>query len=112
MGFFGGPSKGFLLQMAQGVASIAMQLQYLNEMDGELRNEALTGMASNGLPTSMTELVMMAAHVIGEKNMGWYKKNQFLGMIYGSLVSMGMSRSDANYIKSQIELIVASPTII
>lgn len=104
MGFFGGPSKGGLLQMAQGVASIAMQLQFLNEMDEELKNEVLTGMASEGSPTSMTELVTMAAHVIDEQNMGWYKKNQFLGMIYGSLVSMGMPHSNANYIKSQIEL--------
>ncbi len=112
MGFFGGPSKGVLLKMAQGVASIAMQILYLNEMDEELKNEALTGMASEGLPASMIELVTMAALVIGEKNMGWYKNNQFLGMIYGSLVSMGMPHSDASYIKSQIELIAASPTII
>gem|GEM_PF-5673908 len=37
--------------------------------------------------------------------MGWYKKNQFLGMIFGSLVSMGFSANDANYIKGQIELL-------
>ncbi len=112
MAFFGGPSKGVLLQTAEGVASIAMQLQYLNEMDKELKSEVLNRMASEGSPTSMIELVTMAAHVINEQNMGWYKKNLFLGMIYGSLVSMGMPRSEASFIKNQIGVIASSPTII
>jgi len=105
MGFFGGPSKSVLLQMAQGVASIAMQLQFLNELDEDAKQQAITNMTAEGSPSNLNELVSMAAHVVKEHNMGWYKKNQYLGMIYGSLVSMGMPNSDANYMKGQIELL-------
>ena len=62
-------------------------------------------MKAEGAPTSMNELITMSASVIREQNMGWCKKNQFLGMIFGSLVSVGMSAPDANYIKGQIELL-------
>lgn len=105
MAFFGGPSKGVLLQMAQGVASITMQLQLLEELDKEAKDEVLSTMQAEGSPTSIQELIHMAAQVVPEYNMGWYKKNQYFGMIYGSLISMGMSHADANYIKGQIELL-------
>lgn len=52
----------------------------------------------------MEELVTMASAAITEQNMGWYKKNQFLGMIQGSLLTMGMSNGDAAYLKGLIEL--------
>jgi len=105
MGLLGGPSKGVLLQMSQGIASIAMQLQMITELDEDTKNQALEGMKAEGSPTNMNELVTMAASVINEQGMGWYKKNQYLGMIFGSLVSLGMSPADANYIKGQIEII-------
>ena len=105
MGFFGGPSKGSLLQMSQGIASVAMQIQILSGLEEKDRQEIIQAMKAEGTPTSMNELITMSAVVIREQNMGWYKKNQFLGMIFGSLVSFGRSVPDANYIKGQIELL-------
>jgi hypothetical protein len=60
-------------------------------------------MKSEGGPTNMSELIIMAASVIREQKMGWYKKNLFLGMLFGNLVSIGMSAPDAKCIKSKIE---------
>jgi len=105
MGFFGGPSKDTLLTMSQGMAAAAMQIQMLQQAESSEREAILASMRSEGAPTSMNELVQMAASVVREQGMGWYKKNQFLGMIFGSLVSMGFSANDANYIKGQIELL-------
>ncbi|WLQ14346.1 hypothetical protein O5O45_00125 [Hahella aquimaris] len=105
MGFFGGPSKGTLLTMSQGIAAVAMQIQMLQQAESEEKEVILAGMRKEGAPTSMNELIQMAASVIREQDMGWYKKNQFLGMIFGSLVSIGFSMADANYIKGQIELL-------
>ncbi|WP_019558588.1 hypothetical protein [Thioalkalivibrio sp. ALE12] len=34
MGFFGGPSKGTLLTMSQGIAAVAMQIQMLQQAEG------------------------------------------------------------------------------
>lgn len=105
MGLLGGPSKGVLLQMSQGIAGVAMQLKMVAELDEDTKNQVLEGMKAEGSPTSMDELIIMAASVIKEQSMGWYKKNQFLGMIFGSLVNVGMPPADANYIKGQIELL-------
>ncbi|MEK6679267.1 MAG: hypothetical protein AABY39_07610 [Nitrospirota bacterium] len=105
MGFFGGPSKDVLLQMAQGVASIAMQIQMLEKLDEVSKKKLLSGLKAQGEPTNMNELIFMAASVVTEQDLGWHKKNLYLGMIFGSLVSMGMSEMDANHIKGQIEFL-------
>jgi len=103
--FFGSPSKDVMLQMARGVAGIAVQLHLLNELDEHAKQETLCGMVAEGLPASLKELTAMAAQVAHEQNMGWYKMNQYLGMIHGSLVAMGMPHSEANLIKAQIEIL-------
>lgn len=105
MGFFSGPSKRVLLQMSQGFASIAIQIYMLDELHAAAKEHALEGMRIEGLPTNMNNLITMAANTILEQKMGWYKKNQFLGMLFGSMVNMGVSPIDANFIKGQIELL-------
>jgi hypothetical protein len=77
----------------------------LGELDAAAKEHALEGMRVAGLPTNMNDLITMAASTILEQNMGWYKKNQFLGMLFGSMVSMGVSPINANFIKGQIELL-------
>jgi len=104
MGFIGGPSKD-TLTMSQGMAPVAMQIQMLQQAESSEREAILASMRSEGAPTSMNELVQMVASVVREQGMGWYKKNQFLGMIFGSFVSTGFSATEANYIKGQIELL-------
>ena len=102
MSFFSGPPKDVLLQVSQGVASIAMQLQALSGLEEKVREHMAQNMRAEDGPTTMDGLIVMAAGVIREQNMGWYKKNLFLGMIFGNLVSLGMSAPDANYIKNRI----------
>lgn len=105
MGFFGGPSKGVLLQMSQGVAAVAMQISMLSQVSDSEKASMINGMKAEGSPTDMNELVEMAASVVREHNLGWYKKNQFLGMIYGSLLNAGFSAADARHLKGQIEIL-------
>lgn len=104
MGFFSGPSQDVLLRMAQGIASTVMEIQILNALDGTAKSEIVQKLKAEGNPTSLEQVINMAAAVITEQNMGWYKKNQFLGMIRGSLLIMGMSNADAAYYKGLIEL--------
>ena len=58
------------------------------------------------LYTNMSGFVQMVSLIIRERNMSWYKKNQFLGMIFGSLLSVGFSMADASRIKKDIELLI------
>ena len=103
MGFFGGPSKDVLLQMAQGVAATAMQIQMLVAFDEETKKHAVEELKAESLPTNVYDLALRVAEVVSEQNMGWVKKNQFVGMIHGVLLAMGMPQADANDIKGVIE---------
>jgi len=104
MGFFSGPSKYVTLRMAQGVASFALQLKILRDLDTETQKTILDGMKSEGVPTSFDELISSAASVIVQHKMGWWKKAQFLGMIRDSMISNGISQADAAYLTGMIEL--------
>lgn len=105
MGFFSGPSQDVLLQMARGIASMVMEIRILNALDETAKSEIVQKLKAEGNPTSLEQAIKMAAAVITEQNMGWYKKNMFLGMIRGSLITMGMSKSDATYYKGIIEIL-------
>lgn len=104
MSFFSGPSKDVLLRMAQGIAATVVELKLLNTLDESAKSATVQKLKQQGGPTSLEQAVNMAASVITEQNMGWYKKNQFLGMIQGSLLAMGLSNADAAYYKGIIEL--------
>ena len=105
MGFFGGPSKNDLLAMSQGIAAIAMHINVLHQLDSEQKEIIRNEMRDEGAPTTMGEFVQMTSSLVREQNMGWYKKNQFLGMIFGSLLRSGFSMTDASRIKKDIELL-------
>jgi hypothetical protein len=107
MGFFSGPDKSTVLTMAQGVANVATQNHMLDmaDLDAATRQEVIRGMQEEGKPTSMHDLIRMAASVPISQNMGWVRKNQFLGAIHAYLVNMGMSYSQAEQLKKQIEVL-------
>ena len=104
MGFFSGPSNDVLLGMARGIASTAMQLRMMNALDPGGRQEMAKSLEASGLPTSLEQLLRSAAVVVKEQNLGWYKRNLFLGMIKGSFVEMGIPEVDAQYYKGNIEI--------
>jgi hypothetical protein len=106
MGFFSGPSKAVVHKMALGIASVAMQIRILQqvEMDTADKQKILAGMKAEGTPTTMHDLIDAAACVVKEQNMGWLRRNQFLGAIQGHLMVMGMSFADASHLKGLIEL--------
>jgi hypothetical protein len=104
MGLFSGPSKAVIFKMAQGVANIAMQLHSIDSLDEKTKGQVLASMKLEKIPTTMDKLIADAASVIVEQNMGWYRKNQYLGLISGSLVGMGMAPIDASHIKESIEM--------
>ena len=112
MGFLSGPSKHVLLHMSLGIATTAMELQMLYELDEETRSQVLDDLRKKSSPTNMGDLVAMAASVIIEEKMGWYKENQFLGLIVGHLINLGMPLADATYVREQIEILAPSKKVL
>jgi hypothetical protein len=104
---FSGPSKDVVLQMARGVASVTIQIKMLDALDPAQRRAAETQMRRDGAPTSIPELSRMAASVVRQHNLGFIRKNQYLGAIEAYLVQMGMTHSDARFIKGQVELLAS-----
>lgn len=109
MGFLSGPSKYVTVRMAQGVAAVALQLRFVRELAMEDRETMLNGMRSEGAPTSMEELISLAASVITEHNMGWWRKSQYLAVIRATLIGGGMSEADAAYFTGLVELDNGTP---
>lgn len=97
------PSKSELATMSQGVAYVAVQIEALSELSGTAQQDAVKALKSEGAPTNLQDLVSSASGLIIDNNLGWLKKNQFLGMIYGNLTTMGMSDHDAHTIKNRID---------
>jgi hypothetical protein len=104
MGLFGGPSKQFLLQTAQGVASFILQHKQLSGLDEETQNQFVQNLRENGAPTNRRELVEMVSDFINVEKLGWYSQSQFLTMIYGCLISSGMPKSDAFDVREDIRI--------
>ena len=103
MAFFGGPPKDVLLQTARGIAVTAMQIQIVAASEGEAKKHAIENLKTQGLPTNVFDMALLVAEVVSEQNMGWVKKNQFVGMIHGGLLAMGMPPDDASNMKGVIE---------
>ncbi len=103
MAFFGGPPKDVLLQTARGIAVTAMQVQMVAASEGEAKKHAIENLKAQGIPINVFDLALLVAEVVSEQNMGWVKKNQFVGMIHGSLLAMGMPPDDASNMKGVIE---------
>ncbi len=102
MGIFGGPSNQVLNQMALGIASVFLQHRMLSELDDVARNEAVQKMKEEGSPVDRTELVKMVSEVINEEKLGWHSRSKFLTMIYGHLVSAGLSTTEAFNVREDI----------
>jgi hypothetical protein len=103
---FSGPSKDVVLTRARGLASTIMQLQTLNSFDRQAKQQIVDELRAKGEPTSMQQLLPLAARVVAEQKMGWLRRNQFLGAIEANLMMMGVDRSYARYMKNMIEGIV------
>lgn len=107
MEMFSDPSKDVMSKMALGVAVVGMQIKFLENIEGgHAHNEFREMMEADGVPTSLSEWVNASACAIHETQMGWRKKQQFLGMIQEALISVGMPERDAIYMKGLIELSV------
>jgi hypothetical protein len=109
MGMLSGPPKHVVLQMAHGVAITAAQIRMLQHLEPEHRATVIEGMRAEGGPTTMHELIAMAASVVSEHRLGWLRKNQYLGAIHAYLVLTGMSYSDAEQLKKYIEIQAVAP---
>jgi hypothetical protein len=107
MPLFGGPSDHVLLTTARGIASEYAAISSLTNALGpsddivaSLKKER----AAQGRPRSKDEIAQMAADVIRQYKLGWFKRNRFFGMIEGSLRAMGVDRQDARYLKGLVEI--------
>ena len=107
MGFFTGPSDHVLLTTARGIAFEIAGLRLLrvtedphDDLDHSIRRDR----TEQGLPNSVDEAARIAACVIQEYGLGWYKRNRFLGMFEGSLRALGLPLHDARYIKNLVEI--------
>ncbi len=97
-----GLSTSDLNTTALGVASRIMQIALLDEMDPELKVKTAQEMKKNGLPIYWRDVPTEACRVIREYRLGYFKKNLFIGAIYGNLIKMGMNKKDAKEIKTAI----------
>ncbi len=106
MGFFSGPSTHTLLRISQGIASMAgvIRMLELSDLDNIAKSAVIKEMKDRSEPTSMPEVIAMAASTIREQKMGWFKRNHFLGMIQGSLINVGVSKDYAIWFKIQVEI--------
>ena len=108
MGFFGGPSKKTLLVMAYGVAETVAQLQNAETIGGDAGEQILSEIEASGGPATVQEVICYTVDVINENQMGSYKKNRFIGMVYGSMIVAGVGRREAASIKAEIEIMSRS----
>jgi len=108
MGFFGGPSKKTLLVMAYGVAETVAQLQDAETIGGNAGEQILSEIEASGGPTTVQEVICYTVDVINENQMGSYKKNKFISMVYGSMIVAGVGRREAASIKAEIEIMSRS----
>ena len=107
MPLFGGPSDYVLLTTARGIAGEYASLAFLTTTLGpgdDLLDSVKKDRAAQGLPNSADEVAQVAAHVIRQYELGWFKRNRFLGMIESSLRAMGVDRQDARYLKGLVEV--------
>ena len=107
MPLFGGPSDYVLLTTARGIAGEYASLAFLTTTLGpgdDLLDSVKKDRAAQGLPNSADEVAQMASDVIRQYELGWFKRNRFLGMIEGSLRAMGVDRQDARYLKGLVEI--------
>ena len=49
-----------------------MEIKILNALDDTAKSEIVQKLKAEGNPTSLEEVINMAAAVITEQNMGWY----------------------------------------
>ena len=104
---FRAPSDHVLLTTARGIASEYAALGVLTNSlppSDHIVVSANKERAAHGLPNSKEEIAQMASEVIREYELGWFKRNRFLGMIEGSLRAMGVSHQDARYLKGLVEI--------
>jgi hypothetical protein len=100
--FISGPSKDIVFGWAHDFAEAAMAIYRLPETDAFEREPAVEKLRSAGTPTSLPELVDLAASTVLKHGLGWFRRNQFFGGLQGYCVLLGMPKADAQYLTGLI----------
>ncbi|HET7680738.1 MAG TPA: hypothetical protein VFK79_11460 [Xanthobacteraceae bacterium] len=103
MPFISGPSKDVVFGLAQDFAEAAVEIHKMQDADEPARQQTVAELRAEGAPTTLSELVDMAASTVTRHKMGWYRRNQFLGGLLGYCVLLGMPRPDAAYLADLIK---------
>ena len=107
MPLFRGPSDHVLLTTARGIAVEYAALGFLKEAfdpSDKFFDSVKEDRAAQGLPNSKDEIAQIAADIIREYDLGWFKRNRFLGMIEGSLRAVGVDAHESKFLKGLIEV--------
>jgi hypothetical protein len=104
MPFFGGPSNNFLVNTAQGIAHCMYEANLLTTIaDPVIHDELKMAMKKKGQPTTVDEVLIMASKAMYEMQMGFFKKNHFLGTLDIFFRRSGFSATEARYFITLIE---------
>jgi hypothetical protein len=101
--FIAGPPKTVVFGWAQEFAEAAIELYRLPQDDTAAREQTLEKMRGKGTPTSLEELVDLAATTVTRHKLGWYRRNQFFGGLQAFCVMLGMPKADAAYLTGLIQ---------
>jgi hypothetical protein len=103
MQFISGPSKDIVFGWAQDFAEAAMAIYQLPAPEAPEREPAVEKLRAGGTPTSLPELVELAASTVLKHKLGWFRRNQFFGGLQGFCVLLGMAKADAQYLTGLIQ---------
>ena len=103
MPFTSGPSKDIVFGWAQDFAEAAMAIYKLPAPEDPGRDPAVETLRAAGTPTSLPELVELAASAVLQHKLGWFRRNQFFGGLQGFCVLLGMPKADAQYLTGLIQ---------
>ncbi len=98
-----GPPRDIVFGWAHDFAEAAVQIYQLPGAETPEREQAVEKMKAAGDPASLDELVELAASTVLRHQLGWYRRNQFLGSLQGFCVLMGMPRQDAIYLAGLVQ---------
>jgi hypothetical protein len=101
--FISGPPKDVVFGLARDFAEAAVEIHRIQDADAPAREQTVERLKAEGGPTTLPELVEMAAATVIRHKMGWYRRNQFLGGLMGYCVLLGMPRPDAVYLADLIK---------
>jgi hypothetical protein len=98
-----GPPKDVVFGWAHDFAEAAIEIHKVHDADEAAKAETAEKLRAGGGPGNLDELVEMAVDAVRRHELGWYRRNQFLGGLLGYCVLLGMPRNDAHYLKDLIK---------